>query len=60
MKAVRGVDGGVAVVEVDEPPGSGELLRMAATSVCASDLTYLRFKTTAVLGHELARLREDG
>jgi hypothetical protein len=30
MKAVRGVDGGVAVVDVDEPPGTGSLLDMKA------------------------------
>jgi 2-desacetyl-2-hydroxyethyl bacteriochlorophyllide A dehydrogenase len=60
MKAVRGVEGGVAVVDLDEPPGQGELLRMKATSVCGSDLMYIRFGTRMILGHELAGLREDG
>jgi threonine dehydrogenase-like Zn-dependent dehydrogenase len=60
MKAVRGTSGGVAVVDVDEPPGSGELLDMRATSVCASDLLYVRLGTERVLGHELAGLRADG
>ena len=56
MKAVRSQEGGVAVVEVDEPPGveDGELLDMRATSVCASDLSYIRFGSTNILGHELA------
>jgi threonine dehydrogenase-like Zn-dependent dehydrogenase len=60
MKAVRSVGGGVAVVEVDTPPGSGELLTMSATSVCASDLSYLRHGSTSILGHELAGVRADG
>jgi 2-desacetyl-2-hydroxyethyl bacteriochlorophyllide A dehydrogenase len=60
MKVIRGVDGGVAVVDEDEPPGSGELLTMKATSVCASDLMYIGFGTRRVLGHELAGVRENG
>ncbi len=60
MKAVRGVEGGVSVVELDDPPGSGELLDMRSMSICGSDLTYLRFGTRQILGHELAGLRGDG
>jgi 2-desacetyl-2-hydroxyethyl bacteriochlorophyllide A dehydrogenase len=60
VKAVRGTGDGVAVVDLDEPPGSGELLEMAATSVCGSDLMYLQFGTRWVLGHELAGVRADG
>src|SRR5437588_419789 len=60
MKAVRGVEGGVAVVDVDEPPGSGELLEMRSTSVCGSDLMYIGYGTRKILGHELAGMREDG
>ncbi|MGH8995033.1 MAG: zinc-dependent alcohol dehydrogenase [Acidimicrobiales bacterium] len=60
MKAVRSQPGGVAVVEVDEPPGVGEVLDMKATSVCASDLSYIRLGSTNVLGHELAGVRDDG
>ena len=60
MKAVRSVEGGVAVVELDDPPGSGELLEMKATSICGSDLSYIRFGSRAILGHELAGVREDG
>jgi 2-desacetyl-2-hydroxyethyl bacteriochlorophyllide A dehydrogenase len=60
MKAVRSVEGGVAVVELDEPPGSGELLEMKATSICGSDLSYIRFGSRSILGHELAGVREDG
>ena len=60
MKAVRGVEGGVAVVDLDEPPGIGEVLDIRSTSICASDLLYLRFGTRQILGHELAGVREDG
>jgi 2-desacetyl-2-hydroxyethyl bacteriochlorophyllide A dehydrogenase len=60
MKAVRSVEGGVAVVDVNEPPGVGELLAMKATSICGSDLSYIRFGSRSILGHELAGLREDG
>ncbi len=60
MKAVRGHEGGVAVVDLDEPPGTGRLLDMRATSVCGSDLSYIRFGSTNVLGHELAGVTDDG
>jgi threonine dehydrogenase-like Zn-dependent dehydrogenase len=60
VKAVRSQEGGVAVVDVDEPPGMGEVLQMQATSVCGSDLSYIKMGSTDILGHELAGLREDG
>jgi 2-desacetyl-2-hydroxyethyl bacteriochlorophyllide A dehydrogenase len=60
MKAVRSVEGGVAVVELDEPPGIGEPPAMRSTSICGSDLSYIRFGSRAILGHELAGVREDG
>lgn len=60
MKAVRSHDGGVSVVDLDEPPGIGEALDMRSTSVCASDLSYIRFGSTNILGHELAGVRCDG
>jgi 2-desacetyl-2-hydroxyethyl bacteriochlorophyllide A dehydrogenase len=60
MRAVRSVEGGVAIVQLDEPPGAGEVLQMKATSVFGSDLSYIRFGSRAILGHELAGLRADG
>lgn len=60
MKAVRSGNGAVGVVDLDEPPGVGEVLDMEATSICASDLSYVRFGSTNVLGHELAGRRDDG
>ena len=60
MKAVRGAEGGVVVDDLEEPPGAGELLEMRSTSVCASDLLYIRLGSRRILGHELAGIREDG
>lgn len=60
MKAVRSVEGGVSVVDLDEAPGTGELLSMKATSICGSDLSYIRFGSRSILGHELAGIRADG
>ncbi|CUU58437.1 2-desacetyl-2-hydroxyethyl bacteriochlorophyllide A dehydrogenase [Parafrankia irregularis] len=60
MKAVRALDGAVAVVDLDEPPGSGELLTIASASICSSDLMYIRFGLQRVIGHELSGVREDG
>ena len=60
MKAVRGAGGGVDVVEIEEPPGAGEIIDMRSTSVCASDLLYIRVGSRQILGHELAGTREDG
>lgn len=60
MRAVRGRDGAPVVVDVEEPPGEGELLTMTAGGICASDLLYLRMGTNLVLGHELTGTRSDG
>jgi len=60
VKAVRGAQGGVVVVDVEEPPGTGELLTMKAASICSSDLMYIDFGFRKILGHELAGVREDG
>src|SRR5262245_18426869 len=63
MKAVRSAPGTASLVEVDdldEAPGTGEQLAMKSASVCASDLTYIRFVSRFILGHELAGLRADG
>lgn len=61
MKAVRSHEGAVEVVDLDAPPGiGGTLLDMKATSVCASDLSYIRFGVTRIVGHELAGVTPDG
>jgi 2-desacetyl-2-hydroxyethyl bacteriochlorophyllide A dehydrogenase len=60
MRAVRGHEGKPKVVEVDEPPGQGELITMRLAGICASDLGYLALGTVKILGHELAGVRADG
>ena len=60
MRAVRGHDGRPLLVEVDEPPGQGELLSMRAVGICASDFGYLSYGTNVILGHELVGIRSDG
>src|SRR2546426_8789552 len=60
MKAMRSTGGGVSVVDLDDPPGSGELVAIRAASICASDLSYIRFGSRFILGHELAGIRADG
>ncbi len=61
MKAVRNTPpSGVEVVDVDEPAGDGELIKVAAVSICASDFLYLRYGSTQVAGHEIAGTLEDG
>jgi threonine dehydrogenase-like Zn-dependent dehydrogenase len=60
MKAVRNASPQVEVVEVDEPDGSGELIRVVSAGICASDLMYLEYGSRVVAGHEFAGFREDG
>lgn len=48
------------MVDVDEPEGPGELLRIRSASICASDLLYVQWGSQWVLGHELAATTEDG
>jgi threonine dehydrogenase-like Zn-dependent dehydrogenase len=60
MKAVRNAPPTVELVEIDEPEGDGELVRVAATGICTSDLNYLRFGSVQIAGHELAGMLEDG
>ena len=60
MKAVRAAQSGVDVVDLDEPPGTGELLQVRSASICSSDLAYIDLGSRRILGHELAGLLEDG
>ena len=60
MKAVRNANPTVEVVEVDEPDGDGELIRVAVSSICASDLMYLKYGSTQIAGHEFAGTLDDG
>ena len=60
MRAVRSTPPGVTVVDVDEPEGPGELIKITSASICASDLGYIQMGSTMLLGHELAGVTEDG
>lgn len=60
MKAVRNAPPGVEVVEIDEPEGEGELIKISSVSICASDMLYLQFGSQQIAGHEFAGTREDG
>ena len=60
MRAVRSTPAGVTVVDVDEPDGAGELVKIRSASICASDFKYIAWGTTMILGHELAGVAEDG
>ena len=57
MKAVRSQEGGVTVVEVEQPPGIGEVLDMRATSVCEVGPDVHPVRQHNILGHELAGVR---
>lgn len=60
MKAVRNAPPHVEVVEVDDPDGPGEVVRVSAAGICASDLLYLKYGSRAIAGHEFAGWRADG
>jgi 2-desacetyl-2-hydroxyethyl bacteriochlorophyllide A dehydrogenase len=63
MKAVRSTGDlatRVVLEDVDEAPGSGELIHMRSASICSSDLLYIGFGLTRILGHELAGVLDDG
>lgn len=60
MRAVRATPPGVAVVDIDEPPGTGELVKIRSASICASDHKYIAYGCAMILGHELAGVTEDG
>jgi 2-desacetyl-2-hydroxyethyl bacteriochlorophyllide A dehydrogenase len=60
VRAVRNAPPGVEVVEIDEPDGHGELVHVASTGICASDLNYLRYGSTQIAGHEFAGVLDDG
>ena len=60
MRGVRSTPPGVAVVDVDEPDGPGELIAISSASICASDFGYIQMGSQFLLGHELAGVTDDG
>jgi 2-desacetyl-2-hydroxyethyl bacteriochlorophyllide A dehydrogenase len=61
MRAVTRADGGVRVVDVDEPAGPGVVVTVASAGICGTDLSMLAWPPNQlVLGHEFAGLTADG
>jgi threonine dehydrogenase-like Zn-dependent dehydrogenase len=60
MRAVRNAPPDVEIVDVDEPEGDGELVRVAGAGICASDLLYLEYGSREIAGHEFAGILDDG
>jgi len=62
MRAVRVVDGHVAVVEVPRPVEGGVRVRIRSSGICGSDLHMIesRFPLAVTLGHEMAGELDDG
>lgn len=60
MRAVQAHAGGVRVVDSDVPDGDGELIRVHAVSICASDTNYIRRGSSQILGHEISGFTESG
>jgi threonine dehydrogenase-like Zn-dependent dehydrogenase len=60
MRAVRNAPPDVEIVEVDEPEGDGELIRVDSAGICASDLLYLQYGSRQIAGHEFAGVLSDG
>jgi threonine dehydrogenase-like Zn-dependent dehydrogenase len=60
MRAIRNAPPSVEVVETDDPEGDGEIIRVAAAGICASDLMYLEYGSREIAGHEFAGTLQDG
>jgi threonine dehydrogenase-like Zn-dependent dehydrogenase len=61
MRAVRGSEGRVEVVDVAAPTGEGVRVRIRSAGICGSDLHMLAggYPTPNTLGHEMAGLLDD-
>lgn len=62
MRAVRFVEGRVAVEDVPSPSGEGAKVRVRSVGICGSELHMLdrRFPISGVPGHEFAGELDDG
>jgi threonine dehydrogenase-like Zn-dependent dehydrogenase len=60
MRAIRNAPPSVEVIETDDPQGEGELIRVTAAGICASDLMYLEYGSREIAGHEFAGTLQDG
>src|SRR5436190_17881802 len=63
MRAVRSTGDlatRVVLEDVPEAPGVGELIDVRSASICSSDLMYIGYGLTRILGHEVAGVLADG
>jgi 2-desacetyl-2-hydroxyethyl bacteriochlorophyllide A dehydrogenase len=60
MRALLWRDGAIAVDEVPEPGGDGELVRIRAAGICGTDVVTARSGFRVIPGHELAGTLSDG
>jgi threonine dehydrogenase-like Zn-dependent dehydrogenase len=62
MRAVRFVEGKVAVEDVPSPSGEGVKIRVRSSGICGSEVHMLdkRFPISGIPGHEFAGELEDG
>jgi len=60
VRAVRGADGAVSIVEVAPPAGDGVRIRVASVGICGSDLHLVSWNLPSTLGHEMAGFLPDG
>jgi threonine dehydrogenase-like Zn-dependent dehydrogenase len=60
VKAVRSAPPGVEVVDVPDPDDGAGVITIRSASICGSDLGYIGWGSTSVLGHELAGTTADG
>jgi len=61
MRAVRHTDAGIETIELPEPAGDGERIRVRSSGICGSDLHMLEWGPMPVtLGHEVAGHLDDG
>ncbi|MGH8983943.1 MAG: zinc-dependent alcohol dehydrogenase [Acidimicrobiia bacterium] len=61
MRAVRHTDAGIETIDLPEPAGDGERIRMRSSGICGSDLHMLEWGPMPVtLGHEIAGHLGDG
>ena len=62
MRAVRGTDSGIEVVEVPAPKGEGVRVHMRSAGICGSDLHMVGTPLVAgrIIGHEVAGVLDDG
>ncbi len=61
MRAVRGFEGVIRVVDVPVPDGPGTRVRIRSAGICGSDIEMVRTGLAAgTLGHEMAGVLDDG